>query len=42
MLKVCHADPASIIVLTFNRLAAQEIKRRLFALAAALPPPLPC
>ena len=33
LLKVQHADPASIIVLTFNRHAAQEIKRRLFALA---------
>lgn len=36
LLKVCHADPASIIVLTFNRLAAQEIKRRLFALAGSI------
>lgn len=33
LLKVQHIDPAAIIVLTFNRHAAQEIKRRLFALA---------
>lgn len=33
LLKVQHIDPAAIIVLTFNRHAAQEIKRRLFELA---------
>ncbi|ASK28059.1 recombinase RecQ [Neisseria chenwenguii] len=32
LLRVQHADPASVIILAFNRLAAQEIKRRLFAL----------
>ena len=36
LLKVCHADPASIIVLAYNRLAAQEIKRRLFALTGSI------
>lgn len=36
LLKVQHIDPAAIIVLTFNRHAAQEIKRRLFALAGTI------
>lgn len=36
LLKVQHIDPAAIIVLTFNRHAAQEIKRRLFDLAGSM------
>ncbi len=32
LLRVQHVNPAAVIVLTFNRLAAREIKRRLFAL----------
>ncbi|OOH90784.1 recombinase RecQ [Pasteurellaceae bacterium 15-036681] len=32
LLRVQHTDPSSIIVLAFNRLAAREIKRRLFDL----------
>lgn len=33
LLKVRHVDPASVIILTFNRHAAREIKHRLFGLA---------
>lgn len=36
LLRVQHVPAASIIVLTFNRFAAQEVKRRLFALVGRL------
>ena len=36
LLKAEHVNPASVIILTFNRLAAQEIKRRLFELVGSL------
>lgn len=36
LLRVQHVPPSAIIVLTFNRLAAQEVKRRLFGLVGPL------
>ena len=36
LLRVQHVPASSIIVLTFNRLAAQEVKRRLFGLVGSL------
>ena len=36
LLRVQHVPASSIIVLTFNRLAAQEVKRRLFCLVGSL------
>ena len=36
LLRVQHVPASAIIVLTFNRLAAQEVKRRLFGLVGSL------
>ncbi|MGN6947986.1 UvrD-helicase domain-containing protein, partial [Neisseria sp. P0014.S009] len=36
LLRVQHVPASAIIVLTFNRLAAQEVKRRLFGLVGPL------